>query len=439
VRRCVASFPLAARVETRVTDRKVPHVTCLGCGCACDDIILTLRNDQIVHAERACQLGVAWFDDGRVPARVQVGGRDCGLDEALDAGAALLHAARGRALVFLGDDITSEAQRATVEIADHLHAVVDGVVSEPAAAGILAGQRRGRATCTLGEIRNRGDLLLFWGTDPDQRYPRYRSRYALHPVALHLAGGQRGRTVVSVTIGADRGPAEADLHIALRPEDEVVALSALRAALQGRELGELATLPPELKQLTSLLQKANYVVIVHDGDGGEERRSPERAEGLITLAQRLNGPTRAALSTLRGGGNRSGAEVVLTWQTGFPFAVDFRRGAPRYRPDRRGTELLEAGVIAAALVVGVPAGIPASARDRLGRMPTIVVGPRASEAPFTAKVAIDTGVAGIHEAGIGYRMDDLPLPLQAALPSPRSATDALKRLADRLAGAEVRR
>ena len=98
------------------------------------------RERDLVHAERACQLGVAWFDDGRVPARVQVGGRECGLDEALDAGAALLRAARGRALVFLGDDITSEAQRATVEIADHLHAVVDSVVSEPAAAGILEGK-----------------------------------------------------------------------------------------------------------------------------------------------------------------------------------------------------------------------------------------------------------------------------------------------------------
>jgi formylmethanofuran dehydrogenase subunit B len=420
-------------------EHEVPHVTCLGCGCACDDIILTLRDDQIVHAERACRLGVAWFDDGRVPGKVRVDGRECGLDEALDAGAALLHAARGRVLVFLGDDITSEAQRSAVEIADRLRAVVDSVVSEPAAAGILAGQRRGRASCTLGEIRNRADLLLFWGTDPDERYPRYRSRYAVYPVALHLPRGPHGRTVVSVTIGADQGPAEADLHIALRPEDEVVALSALRATLQGRELGDLAAFFPELEQLTALLTKARYVAIVHDGEGGDERRSPERAEGLITLTQTLNGPTRAALSTLRGGGNRSGAEVVLTWQTGFPFAVDFTRGAPRYRPDRRGTELLEAGTIAAALVIGASAGIPASACDDLGRIPTVVVGPRASEAPFTTRVAIDTGVAGIHEAGIGYRMDDLPLPLQAVLPSPRSATDALQRLADRLAGAEAGR
>ena len=39
------------------------------------------------------------------------------------------------------------------------------------------------------------------------------------------------------------------------------------------------------------------------------------------LAQTLNGPTRGALSTLRAGGNRSGADAVLTWQTGYPIAI----------------------------------------------------------------------------------------------------------------------
>ena len=57
---------------------------------------------------------------------------------------------------------------------------------------------------------------------------------------------------------------------------------------------------------------------------------------------------------------------------------------------------------------------------------------RASEAPFPARVAIDTGTAGIHEAGLGYRMDDIPLPLQAVVPGPRSATEMLEQLTSRL-------
>ena len=404
-----------------MTERQVPHVTCLGCGCACDDILLTIRDNQIVRAERACPLGLAWFDDGRVPETARVDGRECGLDEALDASAALLRAAHGRVLVFLGADITCEAQRVTVEIADRLRAVVDSAVSEPAATGILAGQRRGRATCTLGELRNRADLLVFWGVDPDERYPRYRSRYT----------DREKRTVVSVSIGTDRGPPEADLHLSIGPEEESLALSALRAMLHGRALPGLSNLG--LKHLAELLTGARYVAIVHDGEPGREDHPPERAEGLITLAQTLNGPTRAALSTLRAGGNRSGAEAVLTWQTGFPFAVDYSRGSPRYRPDRRGAELLAAGALEAALVVGNWTSVPATLHPGLGAIPSVVLGPRASRTPFPARVVIDTGIAGIHEAGTGYRMDDLPLPLQAPLAGPGSAISALKSLSACLA------
>ena len=412
---------------------QVAHVTCLGCGCACDDIVLTLRDDLIVQAEHACPLGAAWFGDGRVPGAVRVDGRDCGVEEALDAAAALLRGARGRLFVFLGDELTCAAQRLALGVADRLQAVADGVVSETAASGILAGQRRGRASATLGEIRNRADLVLYWATDPDERYPRYRSRYAGYPSGLHLRRGHRCRTVISVDVGADAGPAEAEVHLTLRPEQELSALAELRARLAGRTLGDAAGPRAELADLAGRLTRAKYVAIVHDGEASRERRSPDRTEALIALAQALNAPTRAALSTLRGGGNRAGAEAVMTWQTGFPFAVDFSRGFPRYQPDRRGADLFGHRTFGAALVTGAPESVPDAVRRGLAGTPTVVVGPRASAAPFPAHVAIDTGIAGIHEAGVGYRMDDIPLPLQAPVPGPRSAGETLEQLAARLA------
>jgi formylmethanofuran dehydrogenase subunit B len=96
-------------------------------------------------------------------------------------------------------------------------------------------------------------------------------------------------------------------------------------------------------------------------------------------------------------------------------------------------ELLEQGSLSAALVAGSPGSVPEPVRAGLARVPVVAVGPRASEARFPARVAIDTGVAGIHEAGLGYRMDEVPLPLQAALPGPRAAAETLRQLAARLA------
>jgi len=128
---------------------------------------------------------------------------------------------------------------------------------------------------------------------------------------------------------------------------------------------------------------------------------------------------------------------VLTWQTGFPMAVDFAPGYPCYRPGDGAAVWLGRGEIDAALVVGSAARVPTAVAHGLGAVPTVVIGPRASTAPFKSAVAIDTGVAGIHEGGTAFRMDDVPLPLRPALQGVVPALSALtvvRALGERLAG-----
>jgi formylmethanofuran dehydrogenase subunit B len=403
-------------------------VTCLGCGCTCDDITAQVADGRIVDIVPPCPLGRAWFGDGSAPSRTLIGGADATLDAAVAAAAELLAVAAGRALVVLGTDVSGETHRAALAVADVLRAAVGTATSEPAASGLLAAQRRGRAAATLGEIRNRADVLLFWAVDPAVRYPRYTSRYALAPTGTHVPKGRAGRTTISVSVGADRGPADADIGLSLGVGDELAALSVMRAVAAGNALGELPAPLQPAADAAKRLAAARYAVIVHDAEPGEDRgRDPYRAEGLIALAQALNGGTRAALSTLRAGGNRSGAEAVLTWQTGYPFAVSYAGGYPRYTPSAGG--LAEAaGAAEAILVAGAAAPLADALRAAASRAPAIVVGPRASEAPFTTRVAIDTGVAGIHEAGIAYRMDDVPLPLRPPLGGRVSAAEVVSRL-----------
>jgi formylmethanofuran dehydrogenase subunit B len=149
-------------------------------------------------------------------------------------------------------------------------------------------------------------------------------------------------------------------------------------------------------------------------------------EGLIALAQALNGPARAALVSLRAGGNRVGAESVLTWQSGFPFAVDFSRGHPRYAPEQRELQQAEKR-FSAVLIVG-SAPFDEQTTPALANIPMVIIGPRASQSKFSPRVAIDTGVAGIHEAGTGYRMDEVPLSLRPPLSGPRTTVEVLDAL-----------
>ena len=388
-------------------------VTCLGCGCGCDDLEVRVGDGRIIGVSPPCPLAERWFGDGSVPAEVRIGAKRATLDQAIDAAASLL-AGAARPLVLLAPDLTTRAQRTAIALADALRAEVDGATSDTAAAGILAAQRRGRAGGTLGEIRNRADVILFWAVDPRERYPRFLERYAHAGGPAHL----------SVSVGSDRGPAEAELAMELGPESELEALAVIRAVARGQRLGGV---PDALRPAVAIgerLLKGRYVAIVYDAEPGQSPRDDQRADSLIALAQVLNGPTRAMLAGLRAGGNRSGAEAALTWQTGYPMRVSFREGHPRYRAGHAGLERLRAGGADAVLVAGAAASLGPLP---LKSVPGVVIGPGASTVA-AARVAIDTGVAGIHEAGTGYRMDDVPLPLTAVLAHPRPTDESLELL-----------
>ncbi|HEY2897593.1 MAG TPA: hypothetical protein VGJ12_10675 [Gemmatimonadaceae bacterium] len=412
--------------------RIVENAVCLGCGCACDDIGVVVESGRIVEARNACPLGRLWFGDGSLPGAV-LGGRSAAIEDVVGEIAEVLRSARAP-LVYLAPDLTTEAQRAAVAIADQLRAFIDGVTSATASEGILAAQRRGRASATLGEIRNRADLLVFWAVDPVLSYPRFQSRYAPDPAGVHVPNGRADRTVIAVDVGSQRGPDDADVRIQMTADEESLFLASLRGYLAGRTLGG-APILARVTELATRLKRARYAVVVADGESAPQGPAAPamRADALIALAQSLNDTTRASLCTLRGGGNRNGADTVLTWQTGFPMAVDFSRGAPKYTPEDATLARLARGAFDAVLVVGATSSLPSGLTTALQGVRTIAIGPRASQSAIDASIRIDTGVASIHESGIAFRTDDVPLPLRAVLPTPRDTASLLKALGTAIA------
>ena len=136
---------------------------------------------------------------------------------------------------------------------------------------------------------------------------------------------------------------------------------------------------------------------------------------------------------LRAGGNCSGADAVMTWQTGYPASVDFTLGYPRYRPyDGSAAERLVRGDVDALLVVGAAARIPQPLLTLMTRVRRVLVGPGASDSALeqgeAPAMVIDTGVAGIHDGGTAMRMDDVPLPLRPSIAGPPGTADVVRAL-----------
>jgi formylmethanofuran dehydrogenase subunit B len=109
----------------------VKDATCTFCGCVCDDIELHAERDRIVKAKNACSLGEAWFKHHtaeRLFPDALIDGKPATLDEAVDAAAGFLHQA-DMPLVYGLSNVTCEAQREAVALAEKIGAVVDSHTS----------------------------------------------------------------------------------------------------------------------------------------------------------------------------------------------------------------------------------------------------------------------------------------------------------------------
>ena len=109
----------------------VPNATCTFCGCVCDDIELHADGDRIVKAKNACSLGDAWFKHHtaeRLFPDALIDGKPASLDEAVETAAELLYQA-DMPLVYGLSNITCEAQREAVALAELIGGVVDSHTS----------------------------------------------------------------------------------------------------------------------------------------------------------------------------------------------------------------------------------------------------------------------------------------------------------------------
>jgi formylmethanofuran dehydrogenase subunit B len=397
---------------------------CSLCSCVCDDLRLTVSDGRIVRAEKACSLAEPWLltQDSVRPPAAEVDGRPAPFEAAVERAVYLLAQARAPLIYGLSRSST-EGQRAAVRLAELIGATIDTTASRGHAPSVMAVQQVGESTCSLGEVKNRCDLVIFWGCDPVETHPRHLERYAADCAGLFTPGGRSDRTLVVVDVQPTATSQTADLFVPVESGHDFELLWALRSLLRGLPIdapsigGTPRTVIHDLYERMTNCRSG----IVFFGFGLARRPAAHLAiEALVRLVTELNARTRFYVRRLRGSGDVTGADNVLAWQTGYPFSVNLARGYPRYNPSEfSANDMLERAEPDVCLFVGSVGArrFTRAARSYLERTPTIVLDPPTALPEIPSAVRFTTSIYGIHRPGTAYRMDEIPIPLRAALPA----------------------
>jgi formylmethanofuran dehydrogenase subunit B len=404
---------------------RIENVVCSFCGCLCDDIIIEVEDNCITAAKKACANGRSRFLNVHTQAaQPTVDGKEVDWPQAIDAAARILTDATFP-LIYGLSSTASEAQRKVIALADLLGATIDSTSSVCHGPTTIGIQSQGEPTCTLGEIKHRADLVIFWGCNPTEAHQRHYARYSVLARGKLTPQGRKDRTVVLVDVRPTASSKKADIFLQVCPGCDFDVLNALRALLKGRDLdvdevGGVSV--AQLQDLVGRMKDCRFGVIFFGmgvtQTGGKHLNVTE----LLTLVAELNAHTRFTTMPMRGHGNVAGADSTLTWQTGYPFAVNLARGYPQYNPGEfTAVDVLARGEADAALIIASDpvAHFPRQAAQRLSQIPTIVLDPEMNLTAQVARVVLPTAIYGISAAGTAYRMDNVPLPLKKVVDSPQ--------------------
>ena len=407
--------------------RVVENATCTFCGCVCDDMDLTVEGNRITKAKNACVLGKAWFLNHHVEDRpvATIEGKPASLEEAVERAAQILSEAK-YPITYGLSDTTCEAQRHAVAIADRIGGCLDTTTSVCHGPSGIAFQDVGEVTCSLGEVKNRADLVIFWGSNPAESHPRHFTKYSIMPKGKFVPNGRKDRTVVLVDVRKTKSAAAADIFLQIKPKKDFEVLWTLRALVKGMKfdpsIGEQTGIPLEqLEDLAEKMKSCKFGVLFFGMGLSMTRGKHLNSGAILALARDLNEYTRFVAKPMRGHGNVTGADNVVAWQTGFQFGIHFGRGYPRFNPGEWTTaDTLSRGEADAALIIAADpmSNFPRPALEHMRKIPVINLDPKLTETGKVATVSFTTATYGINVPGTVYRMDDVPIPLRTAFDSP---------------------
>ncbi len=362
-------------------DTALHDLGCPFCALVCDDVSLPVRNGTLLTDKLDCPKAQAGFQLAlsHINGTPLINGEASDWDSALNQALHLLDGARLPLFHGLIGDLLD--CRAAWSMAARFGGVVDHQEVNTIARNLAVYQDSGWIVTSLGEVRNRADLLIWVGEPIDDELPRLRSKL--------LEPAERLHTDKPIDI-LELGP------------DPLTVIDHTRVLLGQRPLTEPTSAASMLMQR---LGDADYPVFAIGHLRGPKAELVLRATS--DLVRDINEQRRAALLPLSTGLGDIGAQLSGAWHNGFGIRTSLARGYPIQDLQHfNGQSLLDDGQ--ADLLVWI--STLSAAAPPTCEQPQIVFGhPAMHLGDRPPAVFLPVAVPGVHRPGFIHRGDGLRL------------------------------
>ncbi len=405
------------------------NVVCTVCGCCCDNLEVEVENGKITKVKNNCAMSISKllnFEKERNLYPMVREGRNlskASYEKAIERVASVLSSAKYP--ILYGWSLTScEAIEVGVELADYIGGVIDNTTGTCHGPAILGIQDVGESTCTLGQIRNRADLMIYWGCNPVHAHPLHMLRYSALSKGRYR-NGRRDRKVIVVDVRKTDTSKIADYFLMVEQNKDYELLSALTSAVKDNEIEqeEVAGISSEkIEEIADLMVNCEFGILFFGLGLTMSVGKSNNIDMALSLVRELNKRTKFLIMPMRGHFNVTGANHVTAWQTGYPYAVDLSKGFPTYNPgETSAVDILLRNESDAALVVASDpiSNFPTEAARNMANIPLIAVDPHMTPTTLCSDVVIPSAHVGIEVEGSVYRMDGVVLEAKKVVEPPK--------------------
>ncbi|MDM7918987.1 MAG: formylmethanofuran dehydrogenase subunit B, partial [Methanosarcina sp.] len=398
------------------------------------DIEVESEKNKVNKVYTACRVGVAHMKDGKENAAFMVDNKPVDEATAIKEAASILKNAKNPLIFGLGTS-TSETQKLAIELARKTSATLDDTSSFCLGKVIEALLNNKFKVCTLDDVRNKADVIIFWGADPSDSHPRHLSKHSYFPRGTEKQRGwEEERTAICIDVRKSHtAKICGNYFFQIPPAGDAEFIDALMAALAGKLPKTSYNFPPKrILELANILKGAKFGVVFV---GLGLIYSLENLEPLIRLMNALNEKSNFHLVPMVGHYNMRGFNENLFEETGYVNSVKFEEGTVKHGPEYSIVESLKAKAVDAALIIGSDplSSLPRSISKNLLEIPTIVIDPCETLTSRKAKVYINTAISGVESGGSATRMDGVKVEFKPVIETKRPSDEAvLKKIMEAL-------